>query len=175
MVIEISTGGRRSSFPSPQSSSKSRPPFLVYFRTCTKGDKCVRDTMRQDIHVQKTTKVGVSRAATLTYVLFESPSVGLQADQSGIVKTSRLSKNPASYLITWSQLLEGFGFEGPRLSHPVQRKPIQSVGNKSVRQILKNRPFHPENELWKGVKRTLPGTLLRVTQRLCLCLFTSKK
>ena len=173
MVIRISTGGRRSPFPSPQSSSKSCPPFLVYFRTCTKGDKCVRDTMGQDMHVQETTKAGVSRAATLTYVLFESPSVELQADQSGRVKTSRLSKNPASYLITWSQLLEGFGFEGPLTQY--SGNPSRASGTRSVRQILKNRPFHPENELWKGVKRTLPGTLLRVTQRLCLCLFTSKK
>ena len=95
------------------------------------------------MHVQKTTRAGVSRAATLTYVLFESPSVELQADQSGKVKTSRLSKNLASYLITWSQLLEGFGFKDPRLSHPVQWKPIQSVGNKVSTADLEEPAFPP--------------------------------
>ena len=79
----------------------------------------------------------------LTYVLFKSPSVELQADQSGRVKTSRLNKNPASYLITWSQLLEGFGFEGPRLSHPVQWKPIQSVGDKVGTVDLEEPAFPP--------------------------------
>ena len=88
-------------------------------------------------------KAEVSKAVALTYVLFESPSIELQADQSGRVKTSRLSKNPASYLITWSQLLEGFGFEGPRLAHPVQRKPIQSVGNKVSTADLEEPAFPP--------------------------------
>ena len=50
VVIRVSTRGRRSPFPSPQSSSKSCRPFLVYFRTCTKGDNRVRETMKQDIH-----------------------------------------------------------------------------------------------------------------------------
>ena len=102
-------------------------------------------------------KAEVSRAATLTYVLFESPSVELQADQSGRVKTSRLSKNPASYLITWSQLLEGFGFEGPRLSHPVQRKPIQSVGNKVSTADLEEPAFPPGERALEGCEENSPG------------------
>ena len=109
------------------------------------------------MHVQKTTKAGVSRAATLTYVLFESPNVELQADQSGRVKTSRLSKKPTSYLIIWSQLLEGFGFEGPRLSHPVQRKPIQSVGNKVSTADLEEPVFPPGERALEGCEENSPG------------------
>jgi len=54
-------------------------------------------------------------------------------------------------------------------------KPSRAESTRSEQQTLKNLPFHPVKECWKGVKRTLPGTLLRVTQRLFLCLFTSKK
>jgi len=55
------------------------------------------------------------------------------------------------------------------------KNPSKAEGTRSERQILKNSPFHPVKEFWKGVRSTLPGTLLRVTQRLFLCLFTSKK
>ena len=120
-------------------------------------------------------KVEFSKAVVLTYVLLKSPSVELQADHRGRVKTSRLSKNPASYLITWSQLLEGFGFEGSLLSHPVQRKPIQSVRNKVSTADVEEPAFPPGERALEGCEENVPGTLLRVTQRLCLCLFTSKK
>ena len=71
-------------------------------------------------------------------------------------KTSRLSKNPASYLTTWSQLLEGFGFEGLFLSHPVQRKPIQSVGNKVSTTNLEEPAFPPGERALEGCEENSP-------------------
>ena len=82
---------------------------------------------------------------TYTYILFESSSVELQTDQGGGVKTSRLSKNPANHLVIWGQLLEGFGFEGPRLPHPVQWKTIQGGGNE-VRAADLEEPAFPPSE-----------------------------
>ena len=106
--------------------------------------------MTQNKHRQKAIKAEVSRAVTHTYILFESSSAELQADQSGRVKTSRLSKNSTSYLITWSQLLEGFGFEGPRLSHPIQWKTIQGVGNKVSAADLEEPAFPPGERVLEG-------------------------
>ena len=94
------------------------------------------------------------KAVVLTYVHLKSPSVELQVDHRSRVKTSRLSKNPASYLITWSQILEGFGFEDLFLSHPVQRKPIEGVGNKISTADLEEPAFPPREPAFiEGVPR----------------------
>ena len=95
--------------------------------------------MKQDMHVWKAIKAKVPRAVTLTYVLFESPSVELQADQGGRVKTSRLSKNPASYF------------------HPVQRKPVQGVGNKVSAADLEEPAFPPGERVLEGCEEDSPG------------------
>ena len=97
------------------------------------------------------------KAVVLTYVLLKSPSVGLQADHRSRVKTSRLSKNPASYLITWSQILEGFGFEDLFLSHPVQRKPIEGVGNKISTADLEEPAFPPRERALEGREENSSG------------------
>ena len=80
---------------------------------------------------------------THTYILLESSSVELQTDQGGGVKTSSLNENPASHLVIRSQLLEGFGFENPRLPHPVQWKTIQGVGNEVNAADLEEPAFPP--------------------------------
>ena len=95
----------------------------------------------------------------LTYVLLKSPSVELQADHRSGVKTSRLSKNPASYLITWSQILEGFGFEGLFLSHAVQRKPIKGVGNKISTADLEEPAFPPRERVLEGCEENSSGNI----------------
>jgi len=99
------------------------------------------------------------KAAVRTYVLLKSPSVELQADHRSRVKASRLSKNPASYLITWSQILEGFGFEGLFLSHPVQRKPIEGVGNKISTADLEEPAFPPRERALEGCEENSPGNI----------------
>ena len=101
------------------------------------------------------------KAVVLTYVLLKSPSVELQADHRSRVKTSCLSKNPASYLITWSQILEGFGFEDLLLSHPVQRKPIQSVGNKVSAADLEEPAFPPGERVLEGCEENSPGNVTK--------------
>ena len=138
----------------------SRALFSWFIFEPAPGESRIRDTMKKDMHVQKTTKAGVTKAVALTYVLLESPSVELQADHRGRVKTSRLSKNPASYLITWSQLFEGFGFEGLFLSHLVQRKPIQSVGNKVSTTDLKELAFPPSERTLEGRQENSPGYIV---------------
>ena len=95
----------------------------------------------------------------LTYVLLKSPSVELQADHRSGVKTSRLSKNPASYLITWSQIHEGFGFEGFFLSHPVQRKPIEGVGNKISTADFEEPAFPPRKRALEGCEENSSGNI----------------
>jgi len=91
------------------------------------------------------------------------------------------SKPPASARIrhaTWSfkgSLLKGLDFRALVSLTQYSGKPSRAGGTRSEQQTLKNLPFHPVKEFWKGVRRTLSGTLLKVTQRLFLCLFTSKK
>ena len=79
---------------------------------------------------------------------------------------------------TWSfegSLLKGLDFKALVSLTQYSGKPSRAEGTRSEQQTLKNLPFHPVKEFWKGVRRTLPGTLLRVTHRLFLCFFTSKK
>ncbi|XP_068466384.1 uncharacterized protein [Phaseolus vulgaris] len=103
-----------------------------------------------------------------------------EALNSKLIKVAE-SKLPASARIrqaTWSfgaSFLKGLVLRTLASLTQYRGKPSRALGTRSVQQILKDRPFHPVKEFWKGVRRTLPGTLLRVTQRLCLCLFTSKK
>ena len=159
----VSTGGRRSPALSPQSPGKSQPPLLVYLRTCTKGDERVRDTMKQNTHRQKVTKEEVSRAVTHTYIFLKGSSVELQADQGGGVKTSASGRIRQT---TWSfgaSFLKGLDLRALVSLTQYSGKPYRAEGTRSEQQILKNLPFHPVNEFWKGVRRTLPGTLLRVT------------
>ena len=91
------------------------------------------------------------------------------------------SKPPASARIrqtTWSSgvsFLKGLDFRALVSLTQYRGKPSGAEGTRSEQQTLKNLPFHPVKEFWKGVRRTLPGMILRVTQRLFLCLFTSKK
>ena len=94
------------------------------------------------------------KAVVLTYVLLKSPSVELQADHRSGVKTSRLSK-----MITWSQILEGFGFEGFFLSHPVQRKPIEGVGNKISTADLEEPAFPPRERALEGCEENSSGNI----------------
>jgi len=99
---------------------------------------------------------------------------------SKLIKVAE-SKPPASTRIrqaTWSfgaSFLKGLDLRALVSLTQYSGKPFGAEGTRSEQQILKNRAFHPVNEFWKGVRRTLPGTLLRVTQRLFLYLFTSKK
>ena len=99
---------------------------------------------------------------------------------SKLIKVAE-SKPPASARIrhtTWSlgvSFLKGLDLRALVSLTQYSGKPSRAEGMRSEQQILKNLPFHPMKEFWKGVRRTLPGTLLRVTQRLFLCLFTSKK
>ena len=91
------------------------------------------------------------------------------------------SKPPASARIrktTWSfrgSFLKGLDLKAHVSLTQYSGKPSRAEGTRSEQQTLKNLPFHHVKEFWKGVRRTLRGTLLRVTQRLFLCLFTSKK
>jgi len=99
---------------------------------------------------------------------------------SKLIKVAE-SKPPASARIrqtTWSfgaSFLKGLDLRALVSLTQYSGKPSKAEGTRSEQQILKNLPFHPVKEFWKGVRRTLPGTLLSVTQRLFLCLFTSKK
>ena len=99
---------------------------------------------------------------------------------SKLIKVAE-SKPPASARIrktTWSfgvSFLKGLDLRALVSLTQYSGKPSRTEGTRSEQQILKNLPFHPVKEFWKGVRRTLPGTLLRVTQRLFLYLFTSKK
>ena len=84
------------------------------------------------------------------------------------------SKPPASARIRhaiWSfglSFLKGLDLRARASLTQYNGNPSRAEGMISEQQILKNLPFHPVKELWKGVRRTLPGTLLRVTQRLFL-------
>jgi len=90
------------------------------------------------------------------------------------VQTDHLSVPPASARIqhaTWSfkgSLLKGLDFKALVSLTQYSGKQSRAEGTRSEQQTLKNLPFHPTKEFWKGVRRTLPGTLLRVTQRLFL-------
>jgi len=99
---------------------------------------------------------------------------------SKLIKVAE-SKPPASARIwqtTWSfgvSFLKGLDFRALVSHTQYSGKPSRAEGTRLEQQTLKNLPFYPVKEFWKGVRRTLPGTLLKVTQRLFLCLFTSKK
>jgi len=113
-------------------------------------------------------KSGSSKVISHTYIFLQGFGVVLQANQSGSVKA------PASAKIrhaTWSfkgSLLKGLDFKALVSLTQYSGKPSRVEGTRLEQQTLKNLPFHPVKEFWKGVRRTLPGTLLRVTQRLFL-------
>ena len=79
------------------------------------------------------------------------------------------SKPPASTRsrqTTWSfgvSFLKGLDFRALVSLTQYSGKPSRAEGTRSEQQILKNLRFHPVKEFWKGVRRTLPGTLLKVT------------
>jgi len=84
---------------------------------------------------------------------------------SKLIKVAE-SKPPASARIrqtTWSfgaSFLKGLDLRALISLTQYSGKPSRAEGTRLEQQILKNRPFHPVNEFWKGVRRTMPGTLL---------------
>jgi len=148
---------------------------LVDLRTCIKEDERVRDA------TERNTRSGKQQRQKLlgqwfVHIYFSR----VPALNSKLIKVAE-SKPPASARIrqaTWSfgaSFLKGLDLRALVSLTQYSGKPSRAEGTRPEQQILKNLPFHPVNEFWKGDRRTLPGTLLRVTQRLFLCLFTSKK
>jgi len=87
---------------------------------------------------------------------------------SKLIKVAE-SKPPASARIrhaTWSfgvSFLKGLDLRALVSLTQYRGKPSRAEGTRSEQQILKILPFHLVKEFWKGVRRTLPGILLRVT------------
>jgi len=148
---------------------------LVDLRACIKGNGRVRDTIQRNTYSRKQPRRKLL-GQWLIHIYFSR----LPALNSKLIKVAE-SKPPASVRIrqtTWSfgaSFLKGLDLRALVSLTQYSGNPSNAEGTRSERQILKNLPFHPVNEFWKGVRRTLPGTLQRVTQRLFLCLFTSKK
>ena len=67
------------------------------------------------------------------------------------------------------------GLVGLGFSVQYKGKPSRAVGSCLVQHTLKKLPFQPLKEFWKRVKRILPATLEKLTQRLFPYFYTSKK
>jgi len=67
------------------------------------------------------------------------------------------------------------GLTGLGFSVQYRGNPSRAVGLRLFAHTLKKRPFQPLKEFWKRVRRILPATPKKLTQRLFPCFFTSKK
>ena len=117
----------------------------------------------------------VIRGISHTYVFFQGSALYSRLIKAAASKPPTPAKIRQASRSLEGNLLRGLDFRALASFTQYRGKPSRAEGTRSEQQTLKNLPFHPVKKCWKGVKRTLPGTLLRVTQRLFLCLFTSKK